>query len=232
MKVISIFAIGVLVVSAFAEIPKISEMVKVEEVTFDMGDASGKRDYRDVHSVTLSPFMISKKLLIQNFSNDFNYNGRFTEAVLICNELSKANGLDTVYSYSEVKKSTTPGGWESIVLKDLEIDINKTGYRLPTEAEWEYSMKQGIIQKASESSDASKSKIVEWVNDYYGAKYYSKSPQKDPLNTKASKMATIQERVKRGKDGSSTQRRHGPESSPHNFVGGEHRYFRVVKSIR
>jgi len=54
------------------------------------------------------------------------------EALLYCNERSKRDNLDTVYSYSEVN---------DMGMMDLAIDTSKSGYRLPTEAEWEYTCK-------------------------------------------------------------------------------------------
>jgi sulfatase modifying factor 1 len=57
------------------------------------------------------------------------------DAVLYCNARSKRDGLDTVYTYTGlVKKDQTV-----TELIDLKYNIRKNGYRLPTNAEYEYT---------------------------------------------------------------------------------------------
>jgi formylglycine-generating enzyme required for sulfatase activity len=56
-------------------------------------------------------------------------------AALYCNARSKRDGLDTVYRYTRI---------EGTVGRDCELieltgDLDVKGYRLPTEAEWEYA---------------------------------------------------------------------------------------------
>lgn len=57
------------------------------------------------------------------------------DAVLYCNERSKRDNLDTVYTYTSiVTNDTTVRN-----LEGLKYNIYKNGYRLPTNAEYEYT---------------------------------------------------------------------------------------------
>ena len=56
------------------------------------------------------------------------------EALLFCNLLSKHDGFEPAYDLSRVKKLGNP----TEILK-IRMNIKANGYRLPTEAEWEYA---------------------------------------------------------------------------------------------
>lgn len=129
-------------------VPDVSEVTDANNISmvvlpggvFTMGSANGADNEKPVHEVILSSFAIDKIEVTQiqfaklELPNPSNFKGddnpvdqvRWNEAAEFCNERSKAAGLEPCYD-----------------LSTFECDFEASGYRLPTEAEWEYAARSG-----------------------------------------------------------------------------------------
>jgi formylglycine-generating enzyme required for sulfatase activity len=140
--------------------------VQVPAGTFSMGSNNGTFNERPVHQVTISKaFYMSDHEVTQKEwvevmgSNPSNWKGddlpvervNWFDAIEYCNKRSVREGLTPAYSGS--------GGY-------ITCNFNASGYRLPTEAEWEWAAKGG--GKDFMIYEYSGSNSVDGVAWYYG----------------------------------------------------------------
>jgi len=124
-------------------------LVFIEGGSFKMGSDFSHDDEKPEHNVTVSSFYLSKYEVTQGLweevmgSNPANTSCGFgpeypvndiswRDAVNFCNILSEMDDLQPVYTLSD----------EGVI-----CEWSRNGYRLPTEAEWEYAARGGIKSK-------------------------------------------------------------------------------------
>ena len=135
--------------------------------SFQMGSNEGNDANKPVHEVTITkPFYMGKYEVTQaeyekycsyresyspwpDYGDGDNYPAYFVswyDAIVYCNKRSRAEGLTPCYSIDD---STVPEEWgtvpssEDATWDSVICNWNANGYRLPTEAEWEYAARAG-----------------------------------------------------------------------------------------
>jgi sulfatase modifying factor 1 len=131
-------------IKVLSDVTSFLDLVFVEGGSFSMGSNDGNPSEQPVHKVQVDSFYISKYEVTQSqwaeimgASPTLNkgkgdkypvYNVTWSDATDFCNNLSIKEGLTPCYS------GTGAG---------IECDFSTNGYRLPTEAEWEYAARGG-----------------------------------------------------------------------------------------
>ena len=155
------------------------EMVKIEGGSFEMGSPDGQDDEQPLHIVSVDSFLMDryevtqecfKKMQMPDPSHFKNPNGpvdqaNWTDAVIFCNERSLAEGFKPCYDEET---------WQ------CNFDAN--GYRLPTEAEWEYACRAGTKTKYGFGDNKRKLGDYAWYADNSGGKTHTVGTRKaNPL---------------------------------------------------
>jgi len=124
----------------------ISNMVKIEDGTFLMGSNSGDADEKPEHQITVDVYYICKYEVTQiEWQLITGYNPSYFKGELLpveniswyqaidfCNKLSVETGLVPFYT---------------IINNKITYNMTSNGFRLLTEAEWEYASKGGNKSK-------------------------------------------------------------------------------------
>ncbi|MBI5647456.1 MAG: SUMF1/EgtB/PvdO family nonheme iron enzyme [Ignavibacteriae bacterium] len=142
------------------------EMVTLNGGAFRMGNingSGGQQDELPVHQVTVHPFMISRCEVTQELyvratgRNPSIHTGvaklpveniDWYEAVAFCNSLSALENFTPCYT--------------GITERNVQCDFGANGYRLPTEAEWEFACRAGTSTEYSSGDNVNALSVVGW----------------------------------------------------------------------
>ncbi|MBI5387977.1 MAG: SUMF1/EgtB/PvdO family nonheme iron enzyme [Verrucomicrobia bacterium] len=172
--------------------PAPAGMAYIPAGPFQMGDSfmEGNINELPVHTVYLSAFFMDKNLVSRELWLDvyawalghgynFNNSGSFRDAnhpvqtinwydaVKWCNARSEKEGLTACY-YTDASQTTVYRSWNFAII-NAYVKVSASGYRLPTEAEWEKAARGGLNGKRFPWGDT----ITHSNANYYSSASYA-----------------------------------------------------------
>jgi formylglycine-generating enzyme required for sulfatase activity len=198
------------------------DMVQIPAGTFMMGSPAGEPERDDdetQHQVTVSSFYMGKYVVTQKEyrkvmrKNPSLFKGddrpvnqvNWYDAVEYCNSLSRREGLTPAYTIDKNRKDPNNTHEYDKIKWVVTWNRNADGYRLPTEAEWEYACRAGTTTPFNTGNSITRSQanfkrkkttpvgsfspnawglydmhgnVLEWCWDWHGD--YASGAQTDP----------------------------------------------------
>jgi len=172
--------------------PAPASMVRINGGTFTMGspanEPNSQSSERPRRQVTVSSFSMSRYEVTQKEyqeimgTNPSSFKGdnlpvvnvTWFDAIEYCNKRSQKEGLTPAYTIT----GRTPVTGYPITAATVTVNWNTNGYRLPTEAEWEYACRAGT--KTAYNTGASISDNTGWYKENSGGRI--KPVEQKPAN--------------------------------------------------